>query len=282
MLATCVAGGPPEGSEDAGVTGAESPVLDRYDFTTAARRFDLPGRLDEISGLAITTDGRLLAHDDERGRVHEIDPLTGRVGKRFDLGENVVRDDFEGIGVVGDRVLLVSSLGFLYETREVDDRAGAPYRRTDLGIGADCEVEGLDYDAVIDALVLACKVATPDRGQIVIHRIPLDPQAPRLAPIRVPKADLAAVGLGDEFDPSAVTVTAEGTLLLLSATSEVIIEIDRAGRIVAGAELRKRRHPQPEGIALGTDGTLYIADEANGQDARLSAYTPRAGAGSVK
>lgn len=246
--------------------------VDRYDLEHRTRRFDLPGRLDEISGLAFTPDGRLFAHDDERGRVYQIDPMTGEVGKRFDLGEEVVRGDFEGIAIVGERFFLISSTGFLYEFREAGDRESTGYRVTDTRVGASCEVEGLDYDPLDEVLLIACKVSTPDRGVIVVYRLPLDPARDRSPPLEIPRAQLPAHALDAGFDPSAVTVDPTGTLLLLSGGHNALIEVDRSGRILAGVELSKKRHPQPEGLAFGPDGTLYISDEKNGKDARLTAY----------
>ena len=145
---------------------ALTTIVDRHDFENRTHRANLPGRLDEVSGLAFTPDGRLFAHDDERGRIHEIDPESGEVGKRFEL-EDDVRDDFEGITIVGSRFFLISSTGFLYEFMEADDDASTPFRRTDTRLGAGCEVEGLDYDAASDALLIACKVVSPDRGNVV-------------------------------------------------------------------------------------------------------------------
>jgi len=254
---------------------ADQAFLARYDFENRLRRFDLPGRLDEISGLAFTPDGRLFAHDDERGRVHQIDPVSGEVGMRFDLGTDLVRDDFEGIAVAGERFFLVSSTGRLYEFREGADRENVPFRVTDTGVGRSCEVEGLEYDPEDDALLIACKVTLPDRGEIVVHRLPLAPDVEALSPIRIPKSSLNAWGLEAEFDASAVAVTPAGSWLLLSGRHDAMIEIDRSGVVVAAVELSKGRHPQSEGIAIGPDGTLYISDEKNGKEARLTAYGPR-------
>ena len=254
---------------------ADEPFLSRYDFENRLRRFDLPGRLDEISGLAFTPDGRLFAHDDERGRVHQIDPVSGDVGMRFDLGTEVVRDDFEGIAIAGERFFLVSSTGRLYEFREGADRENVPFRVTDTGVGRSCEVEGLEHDAQDGALLIACKITLPDRGEIVVHRLPLAPDVEALSPIRIPKSALNAWGLDAAFDPSAVAVTPAGSWLLLSGRHDAIIEVDRSGAVVAAVELSKGRHPQSEGIAIGPDGTLYISDEKNGKEARLTAYGPR-------
>jgi uncharacterized protein YjiK len=247
-------------------------LADRYDFERGAMRFELPGRLDEISGLAMAPDGRLFGHDDERALVHEIDPEAGVVGKRFSVGVPPIRGDFEGIAVVGERFFLVTSAGLLYELREADDRTEAPYRASDTGLGRQCEIEGLDYDAVEDALLFACKTTVPERPAVVIHRLPLDPARGPLVPIEVARSQIAAHGIDPDFAPSSIAVDPTGTLVLASAPMESLIEVDRNGNVLAGVRLSRSRHPQPEGLAFGPDGTLYIADERNGQDARITAY----------
>jgi uncharacterized protein YjiK len=223
----------------------------------------MPGRLDEVSGLATTADGRLFGHNDERATVHEIDRETGVLGKRFSLGDPMIDGDFEGLAIAGERFFLITSQGLLYEFREAGDRATAPHRATDTGLGASCEVEGLEFDATEAVLLIACKVSTPDRGSIVVHRFSLDPDRGRLASIEIPKRQLTAFGLDPEFQASSVAVSPTGTLFLASAAPEVLIEVDRTGRLLGAVELRRRRHPQSEGLAFGPDGALFIADERN-------------------
>ena len=247
-------------------------LLDRYDFDRRASRFDLPGRLDEISGLAVSPDGRLFGHDDERAWVHEIDPTAAAVRKRFSAGEPPREGDFEGIAVVGARFFLVTSEGLLYELREAPDGTEAPYRVSDTGRGGRCEVEGLDHDPLEDVLLLACKTTVPERAALLVHRVPLDSGRGVLAPLQIPRSRLAERGVDPGFAPSAVAVGPTGTLVLASAATESLIEIDRRGNVIAAVRLSRSRHPQPEGLAFGPDGTLYIADERNGRDARITAY----------
>ncbi len=257
--------------------GQQAPgMLGSYDIESPTASFEMPGRLDEISGLATTADGRLFGHDDERGTVHEIDRATGQVGKRFSVGDPPLEEDFEGLAIVGERFFLVTSAGQLHEFREVGDRETAPHRTTDLGMGTGCEIEGLDHDPRDDLLLVACKVVTPDRGVLVVHRIPLDPARARPAPLEIPRSQLAAFGLREDFQPSSVAVSPSGTLLLVSAAPEALIEVDGAGRVIAGTDLPGGRHPQTEGLAFGPDGTLYMSDEQNGSPARVTAYARRA------
>ena len=49
----------------------------------AVARWILPHDLDELSGLALTPDGRLLAQGDERGKISEIDYRRGIIVKQF-------------------------------------------------------------------------------------------------------------------------------------------------------------------------------------------------------
>ena len=249
------------------------PTLpERHEFDRRTARFDLPGRLEEISGLAITPDGRLFGHDDERALVHEIDPVAGGVGKRFSAGMPPLSGDFEGMAIVGERFFLVTSSGILYELREAGDREEAPYRASDTGLGAHCEVEGLDHDPVDDVLLFACKATRPDRGVLVVHRLPLDPARPRLPPLEVPREQLVDHGLDAGFEPSSIAADPTGSLVMASAVTESLIEIDRTGRVLSAVRLSRGGHPQPEGLAFGPDGTLYIADEQNGQEARITVY----------
>lgn len=259
----------------------DGPAFPDYDLEGPVASFEMPSRLDEISGLAMTSDGRLFGHNDERGTVNEIDPLTGQVGKRFSIGDPVLDGDFEGLAVAGDRFFLITSVGLLYEFREVGDRETSPHRVTDTRLGATCEVEGLDYDARNDALLIACKASTPDRGSIVVHRLPLDPSRARLEPIEILRSQLAPFGLNADFAASSVAVSPTGTLYLSSAVTEALIEVDRDGRVLAGRRLERDRHRQPEGLAFGADGTLFIADEQNRESARITAYRRAPGAGAL-
>ncbi|HET9949863.1 MAG TPA: hypothetical protein VFQ22_13160, partial [Longimicrobiales bacterium] len=87
----------------------------------------------------------------------------------------------------------MTSEGVLYEFEEGADREAVAYRTRDTGLGEGCEVEGLDHDARAGELLLACKTVAPERGVLVVHRLPVDGAGPPRAPIQVPRSALAAV-----------------------------------------------------------------------------------------
>src|SRR4051812_34196421 len=86
----------------------------------------MPPSLHEISGLALTSRGTILTHDDNIGRVYEIDPKSGILLKAFSLDGNP-HGDFEAITIAGPDVYLMTSNGKLFRFKEGADAQHVPY-----------------------------------------------------------------------------------------------------------------------------------------------------------
>ena len=208
------------------------------------RRWRLPNELAEISGLAVDANGRLLAHDDERGVVRTIDALGGDgVIAELPLDDPVPGGDFEGIAVLDEHIYVITSEGELFDW--TPDRL----ERTDLDPG--CEVEGLtDYG---DRLVGVCKqIPKVDERRIRIFFIDL--AGPVIAEQR-------EIRMNFKIRPSGIAWDATNArFYVVSAKPQprvVVIEEDDSVRVVA---LDGKQHRQPEGIALVDDG-WFVADE---------------------
>lgn len=257
------------------------PVLsERYDLTRPVAVMTLPSGLMEVSGLACTSDGTLLAHDDERGRVYGVDPIQGQVDQGFRVGTPMVRDDLEGITAAGDRIFMISSRGVLYEFRRAAAGGASPVRVTDTGLGRECEAEGLAYHAPSHSLLVACKTLRPQAPEVRIHRLPLDDGQARPEPVRIAWRAFARHGHDGPVHPSGIEVDpGTGTLVLVAARERLIFEADLDGTLRDVVRLAARRHPQPEGITFGPGGLLHVADEGAGGDGRLTVYGPRIAGG---
>jgi uncharacterized protein YjiK len=290
----------------------EPGTLARYDLARGpAWTVPLPAALTEISGLAFTADGRLLAHGDEDATVWELDPRRGTVRKTFALSSDTtgqtdasggedgerrkkgrkrserassagtITGDFEDLAIVGDRFFLVTSRGTLYEFREGSDGARLPSTARHTGLDGLCEVEGLAHDAPTRALLLLCKENLPKKSgaaSVVVWAWSLD--GSRLEPEPRITVDYAAFarGTGDQaFNGSGMAFAPDGrSLVLVAGPQQAFAEIRADGRVVDAGPLARSAHRQPEGIAFAPDGTLLIADEGAGGAATLSGY-PRRG-----
>jgi len=239
--------------------------------------WQLPDRLKEISGLALTADGRLLAHGDERGKVFEVDYRRGVVVKEFTLGSPAIHGDFESITVAGSSVMLLTSSGELYTFPEGSDSATVQFTMRDTGLGAECEFEGMVFDPSSKSLLLACK-KTHDKAfkdSLVIFRVPLEPgkdASKKPSHLAIPLTKVIGSNGWDGFHPSDITIDpANGNYVLVASREHALLEVTPTGEVVFARPLPPR-HAQAEGVAITKDHILIISDEAKGGPALITLY----------
>ncbi len=243
-----------------------------------ATHWKLSEHLEEISGLAMTRDNRLLAHNDERGVIFEIDYQKGAIAKAFQLSDmkNPVASDFEGTATIDGQVYLVTSSGRLYECREGTDGESVLFNVYTTGVGRDCEIEGLAYDESKRALLLMCKDARSAdlEGQLAIYHWSIDEKQLSVdAHTVIPVAEFSQHIKGKKFQPSGIERhPISGNYFIVAARQGAIAEITPEGMVVAVREFPAQWHRQIEGIAFAADGTLIVSDEGAGRKARLTLY----------
>ncbi len=257
-----------------GKISLESYTLD----PETATHWKLPRDLEEISGLAMTGDERLLAHNDERAIIFEIDYLQGSIVKSFQLADMnfPVAGDFEGIAATDDKIFLVTSSGRLFEFREGASGESVLFNVYTTGVGRDCEIEGLTYDRSQRGLLLMCKDARSleMEGQLAIYQWSIDKkQLNGDVRLVIPVAEFSRHISGRKFHPSGIERhPVSGNLYVIAARQGAIAEITPAGQVVAVRKFPARWHRQVEGITFAADGTLIIADEGAGRKGRLTLY----------
>ncbi|MEP0546022.1 MAG: SdiA-regulated domain-containing protein [Rhodothermales bacterium] len=285
----CGNGEPPGASASTASPARADGAAPPYRFDAPTAQFELPGRLDEISGLTALDGDRLGAVQDEDGVLYVIDAATGEVTHEHDFGKD---GDYEGVERVGERVVVLRSDGELAVIEDWQaEKARAP--TLDPGLHGSCDAEGLGYDADAARLLIACK-ESPGRGLRGVRAVyafdlatnTLDPE-----PAFVIAAESLAASDGERavdetvralvrplvdintFKPSALGVhPVTGEVYVLSSVRKALAVLDRAGSVTAVWPLPERLLPQPEAIAFFPDGTLFLASEADGDAARLLRY----------
>ena len=236
----------------------------------------LPKRLREISGLALTPDGRVMGHDDELAVIHQIDVDRGEVVKRFSLGDPVLRGDFEGLAIssAGD-FFLTNSTGRIYRFREGDDRSPVAFETFDTELREMGEIEGLAFHQAEGSVILACKtIHTPAlRGALALYAwSPRTPQAPARPWLTIPVTPLADAVGARSFHPSSIEIDARtGRLIVLAARQNAMVELDSGGMLLAARQLGEH-HRQAESATILSDGALVIADEGDKTKAVMTRY----------
>jgi uncharacterized protein YjiK len=236
-----------------------------YNLAKPGHRMQLPKRLREISGLAVSSDGRLFAHDDERGIVYQLDAMTGSILKSFYLGRTLVNDDFEGIAIADTRFFLVSSDGNIYEFPEGVDGGRVEYRVYRTTLSKSNNVEGLCFDPDTGTLLLACK-GNPGKGlkrSRSVYSFSLDTHTMLPQPRFVFARDRIEKNTrGNSFQPSAIERHPRtGNFFLLAAQGQSLLEVAPDGRIITQHTFAKGMHPQAEGLTFLPNGDMLISDE---------------------
>jgi uncharacterized protein YjiK len=236
----------------------------------------MPTELREISGLALTARGTVLTHDDEMGRIYEIDPKAGIILKRFAL-VGLPHGDFEAITVAGPDVYLLESNGKIYKFKEGADGTEVPYSKFDTRLGKECEFESMAFEADSSRLVLVCKrVLTKGANHdMVIYRFPLPLSAsnpPTL--ITVPMSELAGSNGWKSFHASDMNIDpVTGNYVVVASHQRALAVITPDGDVVRSGPIPSAsEHNQAEGVAITKDSLLLISDEATHVPADLAVY----------
>lgn len=241
--------------------------------SVALAEWTMPAGLREISGLALTSRGTVFAHDDNIGRVSEIDPRTGILLKSFSLA-GLQKGDFEAIAIVRPDLYLLESSGKLFKFREGRDGQQVPFTVYDTKLNKECEFESLTYDSAGSRLLMACKrlINKQDR-ELRIYFLPL-PLGNRSAitSMAIPIDEVRGSNTWKNFRPSDMTIDPlTGNYVIIASRESAYVVLTPEGDVLRSAPL-PGAHRQAEGIAITKDSLMIVSDEANGAAPKMTVY----------
>ena len=253
-------------------------TLPNYNFSEEhSRTITLPKQLNEISGLAITGDNRLFAHNDEIGTVYEIDISTGEITNEFYLGKKKVKKDFEGIAVVKDSLFMVTSSGVIYKFSYSVNKKNVDYNKFKTIISEKFNVEGLCYDKATNSLLLACKDYAGENltEYKAIYAFDLSTYILNEEPRFLINLDSLKNKFNiNNFSPTGIEVHPNSAnIYILSSHEKMIVELSSDGELLNAVKLKSKNHRQPEGIAFLSDLSLLISDEGKVGKAKVTFIT---------
>jgi uncharacterized protein YjiK len=236
------------------------------------KEFFLPYELNEISGLAFS-EGKLYAHNDEKGIVYILNPEDGKIIKKFQIGARPVKKDFEGIAVADKYIFMVTSSGDLYKFSEPDS-GNASYEIIKTPLNKSYDIEGLCYDDETNTLLLACKEDPKKDNRNARAVFTFDLSSNKL--INRPRFIISPDEIKEKsgitnFSPSGIEKHADGNFYILSSNQKAIAVLSPDGKLIEAAKL-PGKHMQPEGITFLPNNDMIISDEGGKDDAELTIY----------
>lgn len=240
---------------------------------TPVAQWIMPPQLREISGLALTSRGTVLTHDDNAGRVYEIDPKTGVLLKGFSLQGNQ-KEDFEAIAIAGNDIYLMASDGKLFRFREGVDGQQVGFIMFDTGLKKECEFEGMTYESDSTRLLMVCKRIHDKQAarDVRIYRMPLPLNRATFSMMNIPVDDVIQSNKWKDFRPSDIAIDPNTRNYVIIASHEKgIAVISPDGDVLRSGPL-PGDHRQAEGVAVTRDSILMISDESNVLPAAITLY----------
>ncbi|NNE35352.1 MAG: hypothetical protein HKN13_08955 [Rhodothermales bacterium] len=257
-----------------GESSSAMDSLDLYDLAAPAWVFDLPKRLNEISGMTIVGDSLLHVVQDERGRIYSINASTGKVVSDAKFGSS---GDYEAIEAANDSLYVLRSNGDLFVVPLADP--GTRAKRIKTRLSASDDTEGLAFDVESGSLLIAQKESRSDARAVFRY----DFQERTISESPVVSVSTKAIEQfisrrapkGRRYKPSGIAINPiDRNYYIVSSSWRLLVVVDRNGSLVQVAELSDKRIRQPEGIAFGSTGKLYLSSEARGKTARIFVYNP--------
>jgi uncharacterized protein YjiK len=229
------------------------------------KKWDLPDMLREISGLAYMGNNRFACIQDEAGVIFIYNTATKQIERQVIFGTT---GDYEGLALVGNTAYVVRSDGKIYEVENIG--VTSPLIATySTPLTAANNVEGITSDPRHHRLLLAIKgTETGHKDYKGIYAFDL--KTKKLLAEPVMRLDLADPLLDpvsgkirqNALQPSEIGINpATGDIYLTQASKPQLLVLNADGTIRSRYKLSPRTFAQPEGIAFGPAGELYISNE---------------------
>lgn len=266
-----------------------------YDLENPTAIMELSNKLKEISGLSYSSRKKAIAAvNDEQGSIYFIDPASGKILEEISFWKE---GDYEGVEVVDNVIYAVKNTGTLYAITNWETGSNPHTEKINSTLTKENDIEGLGYDPIKNVLLLACKDQPyadkkDDRHRAIysfyLSSNFLDPN-PSLILSRKnfekyfekhPESKIAEKFEEHKdmlaFRPSGIAVQpGSGHIYLISSADRILLVLDAESNIIHLEKLKKKIHPQPEGITFDTEGNLFISNEGVEEDrATLVKYKP--------
>lgn len=254
-----------------------------YDLLKPLKRWALSDSLAEISGIAFKKNERLLAIEDLRPVLYELNlqDSLGVIANQIQFREtDKEKFDFEDLAVIGDTAYALWSHGAIFKI--VNQKKGATSERMKTWLKKENNTEGLAYDPLSGNLLVACK---DDPGLEDVKKstravYEFDIKADSLKPdpfMLINKSDFENVaGEKIDFYPAAIAVhpVSHDIFIISTKDTKCIAQFTHDGKLKAFDYLEKEMLPQPEGICFDSKGNLYISTQArHGKPAYIYEFT---------
>ena len=235
-----------------------------YELTSPDKIYIMPKHLKEISGLDYIADETMACIEDNHGLIYIYDLKNESIIAEISFAE---KGDYEDISKVGDDYYVLRSDGMIFL---VKDQKTFSYKTLLNELN---NPEGLCYDKKNNCLLVACKDDPGDqipKNYKSVYKFMLKDHVMSEKPLfNISVDDIILPDLNTNFEsdekhfsPSGIAIHPySGHIFIISSRGNILVEVDRTGKILHAEKIHNKLFPQPEGICFTPKGDLMISNE---------------------
>ncbi|MDN3594131.1 SdiA-regulated domain-containing protein [Zunongwangia endophytica] len=250
--------------------------LEREDFTEEyeiQEKWDLPQRLEEISGMDFVDDERMAAIQDEEGIIFIYNLTSKKIEQEIEFGKD---GDYEGLALFGKDAFVLRSDGILFEVQDYLTK-DIKVTEHETFIKAKHNAEGLCADLKNNRLLITVKDRDPlSNNTKGIYAFDLETK--KLLQTPAYAIDLEDPIFSDVKRKNKLMVMMPSEVNINPVTGEIYITDGRNPKLLILSPdgdskklylLKREKFYQPEGIAFKKNGELFISNEGHSDPANI-------------
>jgi uncharacterized protein YjiK len=265
----------------------------RYNLDQPNSKFKLSKKLKEISGLCAYKDKWLMAVQDEKGSMYQIDIKDGSTHQVIKFSG---KGDYEGLAFFGTTFYALRADGTIFKISNWTNEKSIQVDKIKTPLTEKNDTEGLSYDPFTNRLLLACKASSRieedyhksravyavDINTLSFDSLPVcnitrkqfkqfvKTNYHKFPSYKPYKKEMKKAKKEIIIQPSAIAVhPISKHYYILSAMSNSLLVVNRQNEIMHVKRLSRKRFEQPEGLTFSTNGDLFIASEGLKKKAKI-------------
>lgn len=241
-----------------------------YHLSEPESIWEMPSELNEISGIALLENQKIIAENDEEGKLFIYNLKNNSIEQTILFGKD---GDYEDVAINGETAYILRSDGTIFEI--INYKTIPKTIKHHTFFSQDDDTEGLFFDAAKNRLLIACKgnsSVLESKKYRLIYEFLLENNTLNPKPIITisEKEIKKKYNNANYFAPSGIAIhPITKNIFVLTSVGKMMAEYSTEGKLLNVFDLDYPHFQQPEGISFDKNGDLYISNEAKGKKANL-------------